>query len=149
MIKSQPVVIRHVKKFLSDVSEITKFNEMLGGRVKTLHPAVHAGILARNEDLKELNVIFFLISLKYVFKDNGFEPVSIVVCNLYPFAETIKNPNSTIEEAIENIDIGGVTLLRAAAKNFQRVAVLSDPSDYANFSLEVKHLNLFKKKLYK
>ncbi|KAI1725175.1 AICARFT/IMPCHase bienzyme domain-containing protein [Ditylenchus destructor] len=102
-------------------------NEMLGGRVKTLHPAVHAGILARDteEDMNDL-------------KKNGFHPVAVVVCNLYPFKQCIQKPDCTLPDAIENIDIGGVTLLRAGAKNCQRVAVLSDPTDYANFCEELQ-----------
>ncbi|ETN74083.1 MGS-like domain protein [Necator americanus] len=107
---------------VKDVSEITKFNEMLGGRVKTLHPAVHGGILARDneQDRREMEA-------------NKFQFVDVVVCNLYPFRSTVANPNCTEEAAIENIDIGGVTLLRAAAKNHTRVSVLCDPSDYGNF----------------
>ncbi|KAJ1372639.1 hypothetical protein KIN20_034841 [Parelaphostrongylus tenuis] len=104
---------------VKDVSDITKFNEMLGGRVKTLHPAVHGGILARDteEDRKEMEA-------------NNIKLVDVVVCNLYPFCETIANLDCTFEKAIENIDIGGVTLLRAAAKNHARVCVLCDPRDY-------------------
>ncbi|EJD07450.1 AICARFT/IMPCHase bienzyme [Fomitiporia mediterranea MF3/22] len=107
---------------IKDVSDITKAPEMLGGRVKTLHPAVHGGILARSipSDEQDLSA-------------QGIAPISIVVCNLYPFAQTIAAPNCTLAGAVEEIDIGGVTLLRAAAKNHSRVAVLSDPSDYAPF----------------
>src|SRR5581483_1871596 len=104
------------------IQEVTGLPEMLGGRVKTLHPAVHAGILARRHepaDLKELD-------------QHGFAPIDIVVCNLYPFLSTIQNPGVTKDDAIENIDIGGVTLLRAAAKNFQDVIVVSDPDDYTD-----------------
>ncbi|EYB83140.1 hypothetical protein Y032_0342g3041 [Ancylostoma ceylanicum] len=107
---------------VTDVSDITKFNEMLGGRVKTLHPAVHGGILARDteQDRREMEA-------------NNFKFVDVVVCNLYPFRATIAKPNCTEEAAIENIDIGGVTLLRAAAKNHARVTVLCDPADYQHF----------------
>ncbi|GJJ11451.1 Bifunctional purine biosynthesis protein ade10 [Clathrus columnatus] len=105
-----------------DVSDITKAPEMLGGRVKTLHPAVHGGILARNIPSDQADL-----------KSQGISPISIVVCNLYPFEDTIAKPSSTLPEAIEEIDIGGVTLLRAAAKNHDRVSVLSDPTDYASF----------------
>jgi len=103
-----------------DVAELTGAPEMLGGRVKTLHPAVHGGILARAtvEDAAELAA-------------HGIERIDLVVCNLYPFAETIARPQVTTAEAVEQIDIGGVTLLRAAAKNFSRVIVLCDPADYA------------------
>lgn len=95
---------------------------MLGGRVKTLHPAVHGGILARAipSDEKDL-------------ASQGIAPISIVVCNLYPFSSTIAQPNCTLPAAVEEIDIGGVTLLRAAAKNHERVSVISDPADYAEF----------------
>jgi phosphoribosylaminoimidazolecarboxamide formyltransferase/IMP cyclohydrolase len=99
------------------ISEATKSPEMLGGRVKTLHPHIFGGILARHEDEQEL-------------KDLGITPISVVICNLYPFESVISKPEVTIEEAIENIDIGGVTLLRAAAKNFDRVAVIFDAADY-------------------
>src|SRR5258706_3583252 len=94
---------------------------MLGGRVKTLHPAIHGGILARDteEDMRAL-------------QEFGYAPISMVVCNLYPFRETIAKEGATLEDAIEQIDIGGVTLIRAAAKNFSRVVVLCDPADYAS-----------------
>ncbi|KAK7204837.1 cytidine deaminase-like protein [Myxozyma melibiosi] len=107
---------------VEDVSAITHAPEMLAGRVKTLHPAVHAGILARNIDSDEADLAA-----------QGIEKVDYVVCNLYPFKETIAKVNVTIDEAVEEIDIGGVTLLRAAAKNHARVTILSDPSDYAGF----------------
>lgn len=99
---------------------------MLSGRVKTLHPAVHAGILARNlasdeKDLAEQNI----------------NKVDYVVCNLYPFKDTIAKINVTIPEAVEEIDIGGVTLIRAAAKNHSRVTILSDPADYPEFLQEL------------
>lgn len=112
-----------------DVSEITGAPEMLSGRVKTLHPAVHAGILSRTieSDVADMN------RMNYKF-------VQFVVCNLYPFSDTISKENSTLSDAIENIDIGGVTLLRAAAKNHERVTVICDPNDY-NKVLE--ELNLF------
>ncbi|PPR08302.1 hypothetical protein CVT24_000761 [Panaeolus cyanescens] len=107
---------------IEDVSDITKAPEMLGGRVKTLHPAVHGGILARSIESDEKDL-----------KAQGISPISIVVCNLYPFSETIAKPNCTLADAVEEVDIGGVTLLRAAAKNHARVSVLSDPSDYNEF----------------
>jgi len=101
------------------VSELTGEPEMLGGRVKTLHPAVHAGLLARDsgEDMAALT-------------ERGWAPIDLVVVNLYPFADVVTKPDVRLEEAVEHIDIGGVALLRAAAKNFARVAVLSDPVDY-------------------
>lgn len=99
---------------------------MLSGRVKTLHPAVHAGILARDlasdeKDLAEQNIT----------------KVDYVVCNLYPFKDTVAKINVTVPEAVEEIDIGGVTLIRAAAKNHERVTILSDPADYAEFLQEL------------
>ncbi|KAH9072268.1 AICARFT/IMPCHase bienzyme [Lactarius deliciosus] len=107
---------------VEDVADITKAPEMLGGRVKTLHPVVHGGILARDipSDQQDLAA-------------QSIAPISIVVCNLYPFASTIARPGCTLADAVEEIDIGGVTLLRAAAKNHERVSVLSDPADYADF----------------
>ncbi|KAJ3482837.1 hypothetical protein NLI96_g6708 [Meripilus lineatus] len=107
---------------IDDVADITKAPEMLGGRVKTLHPAVHGGILARSipSDQQDLQA-------------QSIAPISIVVCNLYPFTSTISKPGCTLAEAVEEVDIGGVTLLRAAAKNHERVSVLSDPADYAEF----------------
>lgn len=112
---------------VEDVSTITHAPEMLGGRVKTLHPAVHGGILAR--DLK---------SDQADLEAQGIEKVDFVVCNLYPFKETVSKVAVTIEEAVEEIDIGGVTLLRAAAKNHSRVTILSDPKDYPGFLEELR-----------
>ncbi|ROT37347.1 phosphoribosylaminoimidazolecarboxamide formyltransferase/IMP cyclohydrolase [Sodiomyces alkalinus F11] len=111
---------------VEDVSAITNAPEMLAGRVKTLHPAVHAGILARDlasdeKDLAEQNI----------------NKVDYVICNLYPFKDTVAKVNVTIPEAVEEIDIGGVTLIRAAAKNHSRVTILSDPNDYAEFLKEL------------
>ncbi len=104
---------------ITQVDQITGFPEILGGRVKTLHPAIHGGILARHtpEHLAELAA-------------HGIAPIDLVVCNLYPFAATVVRPGVTESEAVEEIDIGGVTLLRAAAKNFESVAVVCDPADY-------------------
>jgi phosphoribosylaminoimidazolecarboxamide formyltransferase / IMP cyclohydrolase len=102
-----------------DVAEITGMPEMLGGRVKTLHPAIHAGILARDLPQDQADLI-----------ENQIALIDMVVGNLYPFRATIVRPGITQEEAIEQIDIGGVTLLRAAAKNFSRVTVVCDPADY-------------------
>ena len=105
---------------VTGVSEVTGFPECLDGRVKTLHPALHAGILARRdhpEHMAQLNKL-------------GIQPVDIVVINLYPFRETVTRPGVTLEEAIENIDIGGPSLLRGSAKNWLDVCVITDPSDY-------------------
>jgi phosphoribosylaminoimidazolecarboxamide formyltransferase / IMP cyclohydrolase len=107
---------------VTDVSEYTQSPEVLGGRVKTLHPAIHAGILARStpSDLEQLNT-------------HGWKLIDLVVANLYPFQETVSRPNANPEDVIENIDIGGVALIRAAAKNHERVMLLCDPSDYDTF----------------
>ena len=101
------------------VESVTGFPEILQGRVKTLHPAIHGGILARRspQHLEELQKF-------------SFAPIDLVVVNLYPFSQTVARPDCTLEDALEQIDIGGVTLLRAAAKNFTDVAVLCDPADY-------------------
>jgi phosphoribosylaminoimidazolecarboxamide formyltransferase/IMP cyclohydrolase len=102
------------------VAELTGFPEMLEGRVKTLHPAVHAGILHRRDrpdDLRQL-------------AEQGFGPIDLVVVNLYPFRETIRRPDVTFAEALEQIDIGGPTMIRAAAKNHPSVVVVVDPDDY-------------------
>lgn len=104
---------------VTDVADLTGAPEMLGGRVKTLHPAVHGGILARNIPGDQADLAA-----------QGYANIDWVVCNLYPFQQTIAQSGVTLEEAIEQIDIGGVTLLRAAAKNHQRVTILCDPADY-------------------
>ncbi|XP_055612765.1 bifunctional purine biosynthesis protein ATIC [Uranotaenia lowii] len=119
--------LRDHKLPVRDVADITGAPEMLGGRVKTLHPAVHGGILAREtpSDLGDL-------------KSQKYELAQIVVCNLYPFGLTISKPDVTIADAVENIDIGGVTLLRAAAKNHKRVTVICDPQDYGKVLQEIK-----------
>lgn len=100
---------------------------MLGGRVKTLHPSVHAGILARDLESDEKDLA-----------DQNINKVDYVVCNLYPFKETVAKVNVSIPEAVEEVDIGGVTLIRAAAKNHKRVTILSDPNDYAGFLKELE-----------
>lgn len=111
---------------VKDISEITHFEECLGGRVKTLHPNVHAGLLARTsyqpdvDELQKLNI----------------EPIELVVVNLYPFKETIKKEDCSLAEATEYIDIGGPTMVRAAAKNFAHVCVLTNPSQYDKFIKE-------------
>jgi phosphoribosylaminoimidazolecarboxamide formyltransferase / IMP cyclohydrolase len=105
---------------VSEVSEYTGSPEILGGRVKTLHPAVHAGILARPTG-NDINQV----------QDRGWRLIDMVVVNLYPFEQTISRHGVSQEEAIENIDIGGVALIRAAAKNLDRVILLCDPGDYA------------------
>ena len=107
----------------TELSKYTGFKEMLDGRVKTLHPKIHAGILARRDSDLEL------------LKEKGYEAIDLVVVNLYPFEETIKK-NCSFDDAIENIDIGGPTMIRAAAKNFKDVVVLSDTNDYVKITQE-------------
>jgi phosphoribosylaminoimidazolecarboxamide formyltransferase/IMP cyclohydrolase len=102
-----------------DVSGYTGFPEIMGGRVKTLHPKIHGGILAR-ADIDDA-----------VAAEHGLPPIDLVAVNLYPFADTVADPDCAWADAIENIDIGGPTLIRAAAKNHERVTVLCDPDDYA------------------
>ena len=102
------------------VSSLTNFPEILDGRVKTLHPAIFGGILARRNTPEHLHEL----------RTHNIEPIDIVVVNLYPFAETIARPDTTLPEALEQIDIGGVSLIRAAAKNYQDVIVLVRPQDY-------------------
>ena len=115
--------IKEITDNVVEVSEFTGFDEMMDGRVKTLHPKIHAGILARRDSDLEL------------LKEKGYETIDLVIVNLYPFEETIKK-DCSFEDAIENIDIGGPTMIRAAAKNFQDVVVLSDPIDYEKITRE-------------
>jgi len=103
-----------------EVSEYTGFPEMMGGRVKTLHPKVHGGILGRR-DIDQA-----------VMDEHDIPPIDLVVVNLYPFEATVANPDCDLPTAIENIDIGGPTMLRAAAKNNRFVAVVVNPSNYDN-----------------
>jgi phosphoribosylaminoimidazolecarboxamide formyltransferase/IMP cyclohydrolase len=103
------------------ISEITGFPEILDGRVKTLHPAVHGGILARRDRDAHMAEL----------EEHHITPIDLVVCNLYPFSEAVAQPDVTLETALEEIDVGGVTLLRAAAKNFPSVTVVVRPEDYA------------------
>lgn len=113
---------------VTEVSQVTDFPEILGGRVKTLHPKIHGGILAMRdkqdhmEQLEKLNVV----------------PIDIVVCNLYPFVETVKQPGVTPEEVVEQIDIGGPSLIRAAAKNYRWVTVVCNPKRYPDIIEQIK-----------
>ncbi|BAU50366.1 purine biosynthesis protein purH [Sulfurifustis variabilis] len=113
---------------VTEVATHTGFPEMLDGRVKTLHPRVHAGILARRDDAAHMQAL----------RDHGIPPIDLVVVNLYPFEQTVMRPGCELAEAIENIDIGGPTLLRAAAKNHEAVTVLVDPGDYAGVLEELR-----------
>lgn len=110
------------------ISDVTGFPECLDGRVKTLHPAVHGGILAMREKPEHMKQL----------EDLGIETIDIVAINLYPFKQTVLKPGVTLPEAIENIDIGGPTMLRSAAKNHKDVVVVCDPSDYAGVIAELK-----------
>lgn len=103
-----------------DVSEYTKFPELLGGRLKTLHPKIHGGLLWRRDDPKD----------KEEVNAHHIESIDMVVVNLYPFEQTVSKQDTQFDEAIENIDIGGPTMLRSAAKNFKDVVVIVDPADY-------------------
>lgn len=104
---------------VTEVADYTRSPEILGGRVKTLHPAIHGGLLARPTDADHNELL-----------NLGWDYIDLVAVNLYPFEATIAKPNVTYADAIENIDIGGVTLIRAAAKNHERVTLICDPSDY-------------------
>ena len=103
---------------ITDVSDYTGFPEIMDGRVKTLHPKIHGAILAR----REID--------QHVLQQNDIEPIDLVVINLYPFAETIANDDCRLEDAIENIDIGGPAMTRAAAKNHEFVGIVTHPDDY-------------------
>ncbi len=123
------------KKMLQDnnvpvtaVDEVTKFPEILDGRVKTLNPMIHGGLLGKFDDP----------SHQAQMNEHGIEPIEIVCVNLYPFVETISKPDVTWDDAIENIDIGGPTMLRSAAKNHQYVTVIVDSNDYAKVLEELK-----------
>jgi phosphoribosylaminoimidazolecarboxamide formyltransferase/IMP cyclohydrolase len=113
---------------VKDVSEFTGFPEMLDGRVKTLHPKIHGGLLGRRNNPDHVKQM----------KQHGIEPIDLVVVNLYPFEQTTAKPGCTFEEAIENIDIGGPTMLRSAAKNYTDVAVVVSPRDYGRVLEEIR-----------
>lgn len=113
---------------VKEVSEITGFPEMLHGRVKTLHPKIHGGILARRD----------LPSHMEELQSHGIRPIDLVIVNLYPFEETVKRLECSEQEAMEQVDIGGPCLIRAAAKNYQSVVVVVDPNDYGRVLAEMK-----------
>ena len=113
---------------VTEVAEYTGYPEMLDGRLKTLHPMIHGGLLARRDLPEHMAAI----------KDAGIEPIDLVVVNLYPFTQTIARPGCTLAEAIENIDIGGPTMLRSAAKNHSGVAVVVEPADYPSLLDELR-----------
>ncbi len=113
---------------VKDISELTGFPEMLDGRVKTLHPKVHGGILHRREDPKHVAAV----------GEHGIAPIDMVVVNLYAFEKTAAKPGVAFEELIENIDIGGPSMIRSAAKNFHDVAIVTSPSDYESIAGELQ-----------
>jgi phosphoribosylaminoimidazolecarboxamide formyltransferase/IMP cyclohydrolase len=113
---------------IMDVSEYTGFPEMLDGRVKTLHPKIHGALLGIRDNPDHAGKM----------KEHGMIPIDMVVVNLYPFEATVSRPSCTLEEAIENIDIGGPSMLRAAAKNYPYVTVIVEPADYQPVLDEMK-----------
>ncbi|HHW31885.1 MAG TPA: bifunctional phosphoribosylaminoimidazolecarboxamide formyltransferase/IMP cyclohydrolase [Clostridiaceae bacterium] len=121
--------LRNAGVKVTNISEITGFPECLDGRVKTLHPKIHGGLLAVRSNPQHMREL----------EELGIETIDIVVINLYPFKQTILKDNVQLEEAIENIDIGGPTMLRAAAKNYQDVVVIVDPADYQPILDELKY----------
>jgi len=112
---------------VTEVADYTNSPEILGGRVKTLHPAIHGGLLARPTDVDHQQLL-----------DLGWDYIDLVAVNLYPFEATIAKPDVSYADAIENIDIGGVTLIRAAAKNHERVTLVCDPSEYDSVLAELR-----------
>ena len=113
---------------VTGISEVTGFPEMMEGRVKTLHPAVHGALLADCSKPDHMRQI----------AEQGIEPIDLVCANLYPFAKTIAKPGVTLEEAIENIDIGGPSMVRSSAKNFASVTIVVDPADYVIVLNEIR-----------
>jgi len=113
---------------VTEVAEVTGFPEMLDGRVKTLHPKVHGGLLARRDLPEHMAAL----------AAHGIDTIDILVVNLYPFEATVAKPGCTLADAIENIDIGGPAMVRSAAKNWQDVAVLTDASQYAGVIAELQ-----------
>ena len=114
---------------VTEVSELTQFPEMLDGRVKTLHPRIHGGLLARRD----------LAHHQQALSEHKIDTIDLLVVNLYPFVKTIAKPQCTLEEAIENIDIGGPAMLRSAAKNYPHVVVVCDPSDYEHLLTQLQY----------
>jgi phosphoribosylaminoimidazolecarboxamide formyltransferase/IMP cyclohydrolase len=110
-----------------DISEYTGFPEMMDGRVKTLHPKVHGGLLGRRDNQQDIQMM----------STHGIKKIDLVLVNLYEFEKTIAKEGCTLEEAVENIDIGGPAMLRSSAKNFKHVTVIVDPSDYSKVLKEI------------
>src|ERR1700683_3175361 len=119
--------LREAGLAVKDISELTDFPEMLDGRVKTLHPKVHGGLLyIRGNETHEAAA-----------KAHGIAPIDLVVVNLYPFEQTVAKPDVKLHDAIENIDIGGPSMLRSAAKNHESVTVVVDPADYNEMAKQI------------
>ncbi len=112
--------LREAGVAVTDVAAVTGFPEMMDGRVKTLHPAIHGGLLARRDLSEHMDAI----------ASHGIAPIDVVCVNLYPFEATVSKPDVTLDEAVENIDIGGPSMVRSAAKNYAAVAIVVDPADY-------------------
>jgi len=121
-------LLRRAEVPVMDVSEATGFPEMLDGRVKTLHPKVHGGLLGIRDNPAHAQKM----------REHGIRGIDMVVINLYPFEATVAKPDCTLEDAIENIDIGGPSMLRAGAKNYPYVSVIVDPTDYRPILEEMK-----------
>ena len=113
---------------VTEVANYTGFPEMMDGRIKTLHPKIHGALLGKRDNAEHMKQM----------QAHGIIPIDLVVVNLYPFERTIAKPDCTLEEAIENIDIGGPTMLRSSAKNYHDVAVVTDPKDYEKIIEEIK-----------
>ena len=111
-----------------DVSEYTGFPEMMDGRVKTLHPKVHGGLLGRRDNEQDINMM----------ETHGIKSIDLVIINLYQFEKTVAKEDCTLDEAVENIDIGGPAMLRSSAKNFKYVTVVIDPADYSKVLEEIR-----------
>ena len=112
---------------VTEIADYTGFPEMMAGRVKTLHPKVHGGILGRRGTDED------------VMAEHDIKPIDLVVINLYPFQSTVANPNCSFDDAIENIDIGGPAMVRAAAKNHASVTVVVDPLDYVSVLADIQN----------
>src|SRR5687768_382981 len=121
-------LLREAGLAVIEVADHTGFPEMMDGRVKTLHPKVHGGILARRDRPEHVAAM----------EQHDIPPIDMVVVNLYPFEQTVAKPGVSMEDAVENIDIGGPAMVRAAAKNHAFVAVVTDPSDYAGIQRKMK-----------
>ncbi len=115
---------------VTDISDYTGFPEMLDGRVKTLHPKVHGGLLGRRDNPDHVRMM----------EEHGIKDIDLLVVNLYQFEKTVARPGVTLDEAIENIDIGGPAMLRSSAKNFRDVTVVTDPADYKVVLEEMERL---------